>query len=41
MDTVVDEYFAVQDTFDDLIESVEETLLSDSVIRNLGNHPEN
>jgi len=29
MDTVVDEYFAVQDTFDDLIESVEETLLSD------------
>ena len=29
MDTVVDEYFAVQDTFDDLIESVEDTLLSD------------
>jgi magnesium transporter len=29
MDTVVDEYFAVQDTFDDLIESVEETLLTD------------
>ena len=29
LDTVVDEYFAVQDTFDDLIESVEETLLSD------------
>ncbi|UOA09201.1 magnesium/cobalt transporter CorA [Methylobacter sp. S3L5C] len=28
MDTVVDEYFAVQDTFDNLIESVEETLLS-------------
>jgi len=29
MDTVVDEYFALQDAFDELIESVEDTLLSD------------
>jgi magnesium transporter len=29
MDTVVDEYFALQDTFDELIESVEDNLLSD------------
>ena len=29
MDTVVDEYFALQDAFDDLIESVEDSLLSD------------
>ena len=29
MDTVVDEYFTLQDTFDDLIESVEDKLLSD------------
>jgi len=29
MDTVVDEYFALQDAFDELIESVEDKLLSD------------
>ena len=29
LDTVVDEYFALQDTFYDLIESVEDTLLTD------------
>ena len=29
MDTVVDEYFALQDAFDELIESVEDSLLSD------------
>jgi magnesium transporter len=29
MDTVVDEYFVLQDTFDELIESVEDKLLSD------------
>ena len=29
MDTVVDEYFALQDAFDELIESVEDILLSD------------
>ncbi|MDD5269322.1 MAG: magnesium/cobalt transporter CorA [Methylococcales bacterium] len=29
MDTVVDEYFALQDALDDLIESVEDSLLSD------------
>jgi magnesium transporter len=29
MDTVVDEYFALQDTFDELIESVEDDLLTD------------
>ena len=29
MDTIVDEYFALQDTFDELIESVEDTLLTD------------
>ncbi len=28
MDTVIDEYFALQDTFDDLIESVEDELLT-------------
>jgi magnesium transporter len=29
MDTIVDEYFVLQDTFDELIESVEDDLLSD------------
>jgi len=29
MDTVVDKYFALQDTFDELIEEVEDKLLSD------------
>jgi len=29
MDTIVDEYFSLQDTFDELIESVEDELLSD------------
>ena len=29
IDTVVDEYFTMQDAFDELIESIEETLLSD------------
>jgi magnesium transporter len=35
MDTVVDEYFALQDTFDELIESVEDDLLTDPSTKTL------
>ncbi|MGR8997770.1 MAG: magnesium/cobalt transporter CorA [Gammaproteobacteria bacterium] len=35
MDTVVDEYFALQDTFDELIEAVEDDLLTDPSTKTL------
>ncbi len=35
MDTVVDEYFVLQDTFDELIESIEDELLSNPTIETL------
>ena len=41
MDTVVDEYFALQDTFDELIESVEDRFTIRSFITNTVHNPEN
>ncbi len=35
MDTVVDEYFALQDTFDDLIELIEDELLTNPTVQTL------